>query len=161
LTNSDIYSAGFASIRNFFSLMPSQADLDAGLTAGSIFLERLPYVVFVIFSIVMAILCFIKRFSLIPVLGVMCCTYLMTELGWTNWFRFGLWLLIGLRIYRLYSFKNSKINFDGEKIVGVNLLSIVPVAIDTVIFGLLLIPLLRSQEFLQIDFLNLAIALVI
>ena len=37
----------------------------------------------------MTALCFVKRLTLIPVLGVMCCTYLMAELGWDNWLRFG------------------------------------------------------------------------
>ena len=54
-------------------------------------------------------LCFVKRFSLIPVLGVMCCTYLMTELGWTNWFRFGVWLIVGLIVYFFYSYTHSKV----------------------------------------------------
>jgi APA family basic amino acid/polyamine antiporter len=44
------------------------------------------------------------------VLGVMCCTYLMTSLGWTNWLRFGLWLIAGLIVYFFYSFSHSKLN---------------------------------------------------
>ena len=67
-----------------------------------------------IFSAVMAVLCFVKRLTLIPVLGIMCCTYLMTELGWTNWLRFGLWLLVGLVIYLVYGYKHSKLNKDPE-----------------------------------------------
>jgi amino acid transporter len=72
--------------------------------------EKIPYVVFFLFAIVMTILSFVKKFSLIPVLGVMCCTYLMTELGWTNWVRFGVWLLFGFVIYFFYSFKHSKLH---------------------------------------------------
>ena len=74
------------------------------------FVEKIPYFVFIIFSLIMAALCFVKRFSLIPVLGIMFCTYLMTELGWTNWVRFAVWLIIGLGVYFLYSFKHSKLN---------------------------------------------------
>jgi APA family basic amino acid/polyamine antiporter len=74
------------------------------------FSHNIPYIVFFFFSIIMAILCFIKRLSLIPVLGVMCCTYLMTELGWTNWFRFGIWLIVGLIVYFFYSFNHSKLH---------------------------------------------------
>jgi hypothetical protein len=85
----------------------------------------------------------------------------MTALGWTNWFRFGLWLLIGLRIYRLYSFKHSKINIEGERILGVNILSIVPVLIDTIIFGVLLIPIIRGQEVLSIHAFDLVIGFII
>ncbi len=72
--------------------------------------EKIPYMVFFLFSIAMTILCVVKRLSLIPVLGVMCCTYLMTELGWTNWVRFGIWLMIGFVIYFFYSYKHSKLH---------------------------------------------------
>ena len=33
-----------------------------------------------------------------------------TELGFTNWMRFIIWLLIGLIIYITYSYKKSKLN---------------------------------------------------
>jgi basic amino acid/polyamine antiporter, APA family len=83
-------------------------------TPFNAFLHKLPYFVFVIFSVVMTILCFVKRFSLIPVLGVMCCTYLMTELGWTNWLRFGIWMAVGIGVYFLYGYSHSKLNKPEE-----------------------------------------------
>lgn len=49
------------------------------------------------------------KFSLIPILGILFNLYLMTELGWSNWGMFILWLLIGLSIYFLYGRKNSKL----------------------------------------------------
>ena len=51
-----------------------------------------------------------KNLSLIPVLGLLSCMYLMTELGYTNWLRFLIWLAIGLIIYFTYSYKNSNLN---------------------------------------------------
>lgn len=74
------------------------------------FYHKIPYFVFIIFSLGMVALSFIKRLSLIPVLGVMCCTYLMTELGITNWIRFGVWLLVGFVVYFFYSYQHSKLN---------------------------------------------------
>ena len=74
------------------------------------FSHKIPYIVFVIFSVVMVVLAFVKRLSLIPFLGVMSCTYLMTELGIINWMRFGLWLLIGLIVYFAYGYRNSKLH---------------------------------------------------
>ena len=59
-------------------------------------------------------LSFVKRLSLIPVLGVMCCTYLMTELGITNWIRFGIWLIVGFVVYFFYSYKHSKLHLREE-----------------------------------------------
>ena len=76
--------------------------------------EKIPYLVFLPFSVGMTLLCIIKRLTLIPVLGVMCCTYLMTELGWTNWFRFAIWLLIGLIVYFFYSYSHSKLHIREE-----------------------------------------------
>ena len=86
-----------------------------GETAMGTFLHKIPYLVFIVFSFGMMITCMIKRFSLIPVLGVMCCTYLMTELGWTNWFRFGVWLIVGLIVYFFYSYTHSKLH-EREKL---------------------------------------------
>ena len=82
----------------------------ADKTSFANFTEKIPYLVFVPFTVVMTILCIVKRLSLIPVLGVMCCTYLMTELGWTNWFRFAVWLIVGFIVYFFYSFSHSKLH---------------------------------------------------
>ncbi|MFL6374746.1 MAG: amino acid permease, partial [Pyrinomonadaceae bacterium] len=82
----------------------------ADMTSTRVFLEKVPYFVFLPFTLVMIILCIWKRLSLIPVLGVMCCTYLMTSLGWTNWFRFFIWMAVGFGVYFLYSFKHSKLH---------------------------------------------------
>ncbi len=45
----------------------------------------------------------------IPVLGMVCCTYLMLGLPWITWVRFGGWLLLGMAIYFLYGFKKSRL----------------------------------------------------
>jgi amino acid transporter len=94
-------------VKHLFTDFTPTAD---GETAFNVFLHKIPYLAFTVFTIVMTVMCFLKRFSLIPVLGVMCCTYLMTELGWTNWFRFAIWLIVGLAVYFIYSYKHSKLN---------------------------------------------------
>lgn len=111
-----LYLNGEAVGKFFADFTPSADDLKKGIESeGHVFLERLPYFVFALFSMVMTVLCFVKRLSLIPVLGVMCCTYLMTELGWTNWFRFAVWLIVGLIVYFLYSFQHSKLHIAREQ----------------------------------------------
>jgi APA family basic amino acid/polyamine antiporter len=72
--------------------------------------ERVPYIAFGIVFLVIAILSFIKSYSLIPVLGFLCCSYLLCESGTSNWERFLIWLLVGLVIYFLYGRKKSKLN---------------------------------------------------
>lgn len=79
--------------------------------------ELFPYFLFIILSATLTVMAFIKKLSLIPVLGLLSCFYLMTELGYTNWLRFLVWLVIGLVIYFTYGYKNSKL---GREAVGVD-----------------------------------------
>jgi APA family basic amino acid/polyamine antiporter len=46
----------------------------------------------------------------VPIVGVLVCLAMIYGLGWTNWLRLGIWLVIGLVIYFLYGKKNSKLN---------------------------------------------------
>ena len=71
------------------------------------FRDKLPFFLFVILATVLAVASFLKNLSLIPVLGLVSCFYLMTELGYTNWLRFLIWLVAGLLIYFLYSRHHS------------------------------------------------------
>ena len=75
-----------------------------------VYKDKLPYFLFIIAAIVMSVLSFTKNLSLIPVLGMLSCLYLMTELGYTNWLRFLIWLGIGLIIYFSYGYRKSKLN---------------------------------------------------
>jgi len=71
------------------------------------FRDKLPFFLFVILATALTIASFVKNLSLIPVLGLASCFYLMTELGYTNWLRFLIWLVVGLVIYFLYSRHHS------------------------------------------------------
>ncbi len=73
-----------------------------------IFKHHFPSMIFVVVSIVISYKAVVKRWSLIPVLGLLTNLYLMSELGATNWFRFGIWLVIGLTIYFSYGIRNSR-----------------------------------------------------
>lgn len=59
---------------------------------------------------VLAYLSIRKNLSLIPLMGVEICFYLMTELGSTTWTGFIIWLSIGLVCYFFYGRKNSSLN---------------------------------------------------
>ena len=71
---------------------------------------NLPMMVFFLLCIIMAVLAFVKNLSLIPLLGLISCCYLLTGMAVSNWMWFGVWLIIGLVIYFAFSFKNSKLN---------------------------------------------------
>ncbi len=74
------------------------------------FATNISMVVFFILCIVMSVLAFAKNLSLIPLLGLVSCCYLLTGMAVSNWKWFGIWLIIGLVFYFSYGFKNSKLN---------------------------------------------------
>lgn len=132
-----IYFNDTSVIWNFFSLKPSADESILG-----VFSHKIPLLSFLVLTCAMVYLCSLKKLSLIPVLGVLSCAYLMTELGWTNWFRFGIWLMVGIRIYRFFGYRNSNLNEERVMPKGVNLLKIASVVADTVLISLFIIPLL-------------------
>lgn len=81
---------------------------------GSSAHENFPVMLFIILSAALTVLSVVKNLSLIPVLGLLSCFYLMTELGYTNWLRFLIWLVIGLVIYFTYGYKNSRLAKNPE-----------------------------------------------
>lgn len=74
------------------------------------FKHKIPMMGYLVGMIYLSVMSFKRNLSLIPLMGVASCGYLMTELGWTNWLRFGIWLIVGLSIYFMYGYKNSKLN---------------------------------------------------
>ena len=47
---------------------------------------------------------------LVPILGILFNGYMMYKLGWVNWARLFIWLIIGLVIYFTYSRYHSRVN---------------------------------------------------
>ena len=80
--------------------------------------HRIPLLVFLILAAVLGVMCITHELSLIPVMGLLTCGYLMTELGIVNWIRFLLWLLAGLVIYFFYGYRHSNLarRDEGERI---------------------------------------------
>ncbi|MFM8440750.1 MAG: amino acid permease [Acidobacteriota bacterium] len=76
--------------------------------------HKIPIFVFIGLTIVVTFFTIAKRLTLIPVLGLLLCSYLMTELGITNWLRFAVWLLIGLAVYFGYSVTHSNLAGQGS-----------------------------------------------
>jgi len=72
--------------------------------------DKIPAMIFALIMICLAFLTFRYNLSLIPVLGLLSCLFLMSKLGYTNWIRFIVWLAIGIVIYFTYSYKNSVLN---------------------------------------------------
>ncbi len=79
-------------------------------TGFSLFKHKIPMWIFLIVLAGLVVWTFKENLSLIPLLGLICCLYMMAELSVWNWIYFTIWLLIGLVIYFGFSQKNSKLN---------------------------------------------------
>ena len=73
-------------------------------------LDGLPMLLFWVVAIIVTVFTFLRSFSVIPVMGLISCFYLMAQETYIVWIRFLAWLIIGLVIYFLYSYKNSKLS---------------------------------------------------
>jgi hypothetical protein len=81
--------------------------LNAFKEVGNEGYQEILFLVFTLIFIVVAILSFLKKYSIIPIIGAMCCLYLMIEIPPVSWMWFFIWMTIGLVIYNLYSKKHS------------------------------------------------------
>ncbi len=77
----------------------------------NLFKHKIPMWIFLIVLLGLAVWSFKENLSLIPLLGLISCLYMMAELSVWNWIYFTCWLLIGLVIYFGFSRKNSKLNW--------------------------------------------------
>lgn len=84
-------------------------------TGWSLFKHKIPMWIFLFICLAITYFCITKNLSLIPVLGLISCLYMMCELGISNWIGFGIWLIVGLAVYFLYGYKHSKLNQDLAK----------------------------------------------
>lgn len=87
---------------------------NADYTAGKIsFMDAAtPQITLIIFwgiCVILAVISFIKKYSLIPLMGLTTCLYLLTGMTKNNWAWFLGWLALGLIVYFLYGYKKSKL----------------------------------------------------
>ena len=71
--------------------------------------NQIPMYIFLLLCLVMNFLSIKKNLSLIPVLGLLFCFYMMVTIPLENWLGFVVWLLFGLGIYFFYGRKRSLI----------------------------------------------------
>ena len=71
--------------------------------------QEVLFLLFIVIALVIAGLTFIRKYSLIPVLGALSCMYLMIEIPVNSWLWFFVWMGIGLVIYFFYGYRKSKL----------------------------------------------------
>jgi amino acid transporter len=102
-------------VAHFFRIEPAE-----GETAVTAFSHKIPLLMFIVLATVVGVLSFVKKLTLIPVLGLLLCSYLMTELGITNWMRFAVWMLVGLAIYFGYGYVHSNLSQEEARPAKLN-----------------------------------------
>lgn len=72
--------------------------------------QEVLFILFILLALYLAVMTFVRNYSLIPVMGMLCCSYLMIEIPMQSWILFFAWMGLGLVIYFTYSVKNSKLS---------------------------------------------------
>lgn len=70
---------------------------------------NIPMIVFYVACFFLALFSFLRNLSLIPVLGLVSCSYLLTGMTANNWKWFLIWFAIGLVVYLCYGYRKSKL----------------------------------------------------
>ena len=89
---------------------------NAILNLGAVELQEILFLCFIIVASVVAIATLIRKLSLIPILGVLFCSYLLIEIPAISWLWFFVWMALGLMIYFLYGYRKSHLNSNQELI---------------------------------------------
>jgi APA family basic amino acid/polyamine antiporter len=109
--DAELYLSGLSAEQYEQFMSDSQLSAEKKYDSGfSLFKHKIPMWIFLFICVVITYYCITKNLSLIPVLGLISCLYMMCELGISNWIGFGIWLMIGLVVYFLYGFQHSKLN---------------------------------------------------
>lgn len=82
---------------------------DAVLNLTTVEHQEIFFLIFVIIALILTLMTFLRNYSLIPMLGVLFCLYLMIEIPLKSWYLFFAWMGLGLVVYFLYGFRNSRL----------------------------------------------------
>jgi basic amino acid/polyamine antiporter, APA family len=98
---SNIFDFGFSGID------ANTTDGQAAILAAKT--SNISMIVFWLVNLLLAVFAFLRKWSLIPILGLISCLYLLTGMAANNWKWFAAWFAIGLVVYAFYGFKKSKL----------------------------------------------------
>ncbi len=77
---------------------------------------RISTILFWLIMITLSFYTYYKKFSLIPLMGMASCLYLLTGMAGSNWFWFFIWFGVGIMIYFGYGYKKSKLAISNAKL---------------------------------------------
>jgi basic amino acid/polyamine antiporter, APA family len=114
IVTGSIVSAWMLHKTYFSDLLNFDYSTDADYIAGKksfmdMAIPNISLIIFWISAVMLAVFAFVKKYSLIPLMGVITCMYLLTGMSKSNWVWFIGWLVLGVIIYFLYGYKKSKL----------------------------------------------------
>lgn len=104
-----------AFVPNYFKEMfhfdfSANKDLQAGkVTFMDLATPNISLIIFWVAAIIISVFAFVKKFSLIPLMGLTTCLYLLTGMTKSNWAWFIGWMVLGLIVYFVYGYNKSKL----------------------------------------------------
>ncbi len=75
-------------------------------------LQEVLFLLYVLLGFILSILTFRRSYSLIPIMGILSCAYLLIEIPAVSWMWFFVWMAVGLCLYFLYGYRKSKLKAD-------------------------------------------------
>jgi APA family basic amino acid/polyamine antiporter len=77
-------------------------------------LQQALFIVYITLAGLLTAATIIRKYSLIPVLGVLFCAYLLIEIPAIAWIWFFGWMIVGLTIYFIYGYWKSRLSSRTE-----------------------------------------------
>ncbi|MEO6404636.1 MAG: amino acid permease [Ferruginibacter sp.] len=102
---SDMFNFDFSSNNDF---------VNKKITYMDAAIPKVSLIIFWLSAIVLGLVTFVKKFSLIPLMGVITCMYLLTGMSKSNWAWFIGWLILGVIFYFLYGYRKSKLALQSQ-----------------------------------------------
>jgi amino acid transporter len=108
-----VYGGGYFTDAFNFDFSNNEAYSTGKSTFMDLATPRISIILFWTVCIVLSVLTILRKYSLIPLMGVTTCLYLLTGMTKSNWAWFLGWLLLGLVIYFIYGYRNSRLAVKG------------------------------------------------
>ena len=96
-----------AALSDFKEVVPSAEELQDATKL--LYHRTILFSLFLLAAMLIVVNTFLKKWSLIPILGVLFCSYLLIEIPVKSWLLFFCWMGLGLLIYFNYGYKKSKL----------------------------------------------------
>jgi basic amino acid/polyamine antiporter, APA family len=104
-----VYAKGYFSEIFDFNFSGNEDYVNDEVSFMDLAVPKISLIIFWATCIILSIVAFLKKYSLIPLMGVTTCLYLLTGMTASNWAWFLGWLVIGLIIYFAYGASHSKL----------------------------------------------------